>query len=589
MKKPSVFTLTPGGGVTRGQATMFRNVLFLIFFLFPAALFAQASVNVNNLDPVYRDIDKLVAFGLVDKIIMGQRPFSRREFARITGTALGRFPTLKAKLEDPDLSEKKKEQLRRRIDYLQPILSRLQARFEEELIQQGFLPGKSRWYSAHPLEQAVFDFNANNSPPRMIPPNGTGLIQAVINPLLQYQQGRHIVDGTNLSLETESWVRASKHFAVLARPRFQLGIGRDGQADDNNVYVQNLYAKFYVANFEVEVGRDQIFYGQGYNAGLLLSNNPRGLDMIKISNDSPGILPGFLRYLGAHKLSFFYADLGPEQFFPHSYLIAFKWNLQPLSFLELGVSNLVVSGGEGSPQGSFGDRVLELFPFGALFGEDIPEIGNKMPALDIRFRIPPARYLELYAEAAFDDINGIAKVQYVDDAAYIAGFYLPRLLDSGAADLRMEYHRTGIRFYRHGQFLTGNTENQFILGDILGPNAQGVYMVMNWDINADNLLTFNGAFEDRSNDIYRPEGNEITGESLHYVKIQDLPNEKRYRGIVGWQSRISEIPMLLTTRLGIERVQNFKFIAGNDRTNFLGEILFQVFFDRQTRFPRSYQ
>jgi hypothetical protein len=107
-------------------------------------------------------------------------------------------------------------------------------------------------------------------------------------------------------------------------------------------------------------------------------------------------------------------------------------------------------------------------------------------------------------------------------------------------------------------------------------------------MNPENLLTFEGAFETRSNDLWMAQGG-TTDEHLHFLKVEDKPNERRYRGVVSWQSRIPEIPMVLTARFGAERVQNFQFIDGNDRTNFLGEILMQVYFDKKTRFPRSYQ
>src|SRR5690606_21122954 len=74
---------------------------------------AQVSVNVDTLDPVYRDVDKLVSHGLVKKIIMGQRPFSRREIARITAEALVQFKKLEERLADPEISEAKNKSLRK--------------------------------------------------------------------------------------------------------------------------------------------------------------------------------------------------------------------------------------------------------------------------------------------------------------------------------------------------------------------------------------------------------------------------------------------------------------------------------------------
>ena len=554
----------------------------------PSLTWGQASVNVNLLDTVYRDIDKLVGQGLVDKIIMGQRPFSRREIARITGEAIRNLPRLEKRLENSEISEKKKERIRKRLEYIEPILLRLKKRFQEEMIQLGYLPGRSKWYSVHLLDQTDFDTSVDNSLPRGIPPTGLGTTDAIINPLLQYRQGRHIVDGSNLSLETSSWLRASDHFALLVRPRFQLGLGRDGQPDLNDAYVQELYGKIFFKNFEIEVGRDNVFYGQGYDAGLLLSKNPRGLDMIKISNDIPGFLPWVFKYMGAQKLSFFYADLGPEQNFPNAYLVGWKWSLQPFSFWEIGFSNILQSGGDGSPSASFGKRVADVFPivdFAIVTDEDF-QISNKLAGVDMRFRIPPARNLELYVEAIIDDYDARRlKSIFWQDAGYVFGFYLPRLMDSGALDLRMEFHHTGIRFYRHAQFTSGWTLNKFILGDQLGPDGNAIYTWLNWDINSQNLITFSGAYERRSNDNYISIEDD---DGFEFVKVSDLPKENRIRTVASWQHRVVGLPILFFAQLGYERVINFDFLEGNNRNNFLGRIHFQIFFDKTTRFPRNY-
>src|ERR1700755_2826488 len=49
----------------------------------PAALGAQATVTVPVQDPVYRDLDRLFGSGLIKTMMVGQRPYSRREIARI--------------------------------------------------------------------------------------------------------------------------------------------------------------------------------------------------------------------------------------------------------------------------------------------------------------------------------------------------------------------------------------------------------------------------------------------------------------------------------------------------------------------------
>jgi hypothetical protein len=251
----------------------------------------------------------------------------------------------------------------------------------------------------------------------------------------------------------------------------------------------------------------------------------------------------------------------------------------------LGWGLAVQSGGEGAPPASFGQRVGDVFPFYHVFAGGQDQIGNKIGGFDMRFRIPPARGLELYAECVFDDIHReTLHVMFVDDAGYIGGFYLPRLNNSGSIDLRGEYQRTGIRFYGHSQFKSGWTLNQFILGDDLGPNGQGVYLDLNWDINSEHLLGFSGAWESRNGDIYAYVAPVDAPE--FFEKLEDKPKEMRLRGTVDWLYRMDGFPLNIFVQLGIERVQNFNYISGYDRNNYLGRINLEFDLDRWTQFPR---
>ena len=557
---------------------------FLCCMFSSRPVWAQASVNVSTLDPVYRDIDKLVANGLVDKIVMGQKPFSRKEIARIIAEAAYHLPRLGDQLQDPALSEKQKDKIQDRMDYVNGILRRLKADYREELVESGALRGEKSWYSIHAVDKVVVDTTLTNSAPLVLnDDNGLGRVNAVINPLLDYRQGRNLVDGANLSLETSHWLRASNYFALYVQPRFQLGLGSGLQPNVNEAFIENLYGKLNFKNVEVEIGRDNLVYGQGQNAGILLSNNPRGLDMAKISNDSPFFLPWYFKYLGALKLSFFYSDLGPEQFFPHSYLTGYKFSLQPISFAEIGFSLLVDSGGEGSPSGSFGRRVATVFAFNPE-SDTQGDFSNKIGGVDFRFRIPPARGMELYLEAMFDDHHHsiFSTAQLVDDASYVGGFYFPRLNNTGSLDLRLEYHFTGPRFYRHSTWLSGWTLNKFLLGDDLGPNAQGAYVTANWDLNGHHLLTFNGAFEDRSDDLWTVDD----PVQFNFKKVLDRPNEYRGRITAEWFHRIEDLPMNLRVQVGYERVHNFQFMQDNDRNNFLARGALEISLDRWTHFPQ---
>ena len=71
---------------------MTLRALIAALFL-PCALLAQSRITVPVQDPVYRDIDRLIALRLVETGLYGQRPYSRREIARMLLAARGAAAT----------------------------------------------------------------------------------------------------------------------------------------------------------------------------------------------------------------------------------------------------------------------------------------------------------------------------------------------------------------------------------------------------------------------------------------------------------------------------------------------------------------
>lgn len=532
-------------------------------FLGPDRIVAQASVTVSVLDPVYRDIDKLVAHDLVDVFIRGQRPYSRMEIARITAEALAKLPRLQ-----PELTSVRR------------ILTDLQREYAEEMAQLATDAG-SVSNAVRLVEQVEAAFSLADSPPRAFVENGLGSLDAAMNPLLQGREGRNVVDGGTASLESTHWAQFSKHFAVFARPRFQLGLTRNGQPDVNEVVLQNLNAHLVVGNFEVEVGRDNLSWGQGRNAGLLVSHNARGLDMVKIANARPFRLPWLFRHLGPTKLSLFLADLGPNQVFPGSLLLGYKMSFLPFRSVEIGASLVNEFGGEGSPPSSFWEKVADAMPFLEDF-VGATRFSNKIAGLDMRIRIPRARGLEIFAEAMIDDWDlDRLKSMLWQDAAYIFGVTVPRLTNAATVGFSAELHHTGIRFYRHPQFISGVAMDGFIIGDNLGPDGNAAYAWIDWDVDDRNLLSFGGAYERRSTDRYSALTASGVAGPEGFFNIEQFPREKRYRATVSWRGngQIQGRRMSVRAGVGYERVRGFDFVAGSGRDNFLGEMALQVFFN----------
>src|ERR687895_2983078 len=72
--------------------------------LWPGTASGQATTNVSVHDLAYRHVERLVAEGLIDTVHICQRPYSRREVARLAGEAERNLPRLEARAADTTLT-----------------------------------------------------------------------------------------------------------------------------------------------------------------------------------------------------------------------------------------------------------------------------------------------------------------------------------------------------------------------------------------------------------------------------------------------------------------------------------------------------
>lgn len=536
------------------------SLLVIACLVLSSTVIARSTINVPMTDPVYRDLDRILGAGLVKDYIYGQRPYSREEIIRLLTEAQKTVQIKKNESISFDSS----------IDFFLNLEEVINKRLKEYRSLDEKKKNKSFYFV--PLSNASLDLALLDSPARSIPPNnGVGAINAVINPLVQYQGGHHYVEGGTLGLETQHWAQLSSYFSAFAHPRFALLAPTTGSTN-GEVIVQELYGKAGIGNFEVEVGRDSLVWGQSPEGDFLLSTNARPLDMIKISNPHPFKFPWIFKHLGNFKGTFFLANLGPERSFKNDFLAGIHLSLQPHPLIELGLSSVFNAGGQGAPTFSFVDGVRDFFgfiPFGGI-NETDKSISNRISGVEGRFMIPPLADMSLYLEMLIDDKSDNSfKSLFIDGNAYLAGIYLPRLSRSGTFDLRLETKWLSPIFYRHGTFTDGNTMNGLLFGNPLGPDAWSVEAITNVTFSPKLNLTFDFSAEFRESNTYvRTDINTV---------VSDGPKEKRYRSILGWQQEWNR-HWESSLKVGYERANTFNFEPGRNLDNFLGQILLTYHF-----------
>jgi hypothetical protein len=497
----------------------------------------QASTTVPATHPVYGVLRSLHAAGIVDTAVMSQLPLSRREIARMLAEGrrnLGRV---------------------RDTTWLAATIDRLSLELA---------PDTARFA----LGALAADLTHLDSPSRGIDPDGNGEIDVQLNPLIAHREGRRFADGQTLALEPRLRAQPASWLALEFEPRAMVLRPRGGDATIDGD-VQRLYARAVIRNVALTVGRDQVAWGHGERLGLVNSTNPRPLDMIRAATDHPFRLPWLLRYLGPLQFTSYLADLGERQDYPHAKLAAYKLSGKPLSFWELSAHGMTHFGGRGAPSMSFAEWIVQVAPLlDQIWVHESRQLSNRFAGIDMLFRIPRARGLELYWHGLLDDWDTRRiRSTFTEDAGYTWGAAMSCLTACGQTRVEAEYRTTGIRFYTHRPFSSGLTLDERFIGDPLGPRGRGGYLRFTWTGVGGAELKAEAAHEARSGNRYHSETTGTEDRGFHFVLDEARPTERRWRMTA--RSTTSAGSGRMVIGAGLERVENFAHRAGEGRTNLL--------------------
>lgn len=531
-----------------------RIAIFL--FLFSSAAFADTSLNAPIEDPVYRDIDVLVAHGLVNDAIIGQKPYSRLEVARIISEARKNFhPT--------DVTQangfEEAARLIGRERYIEKLLSFYEKEYARELKSSipAFTPlecentlrrcesGGGGEVGINLLRKLEFDTIYNSSAPRNVPANnGVGQINATATSFDRNEQGVTYQDGFNYFVRTAHDLYLTKYAAATLESLFELS------PNNAHAYIQRLYAKGGVGNVELEVGRDNLIWGQGEFGGLMLAATARPLDMIKVSNTHPW---------HGMKATFFVSNLGPEREFPWTYLYGGKFSIRPCKFFEAGISEAILMGGDGAPSVKWWEPVTEFIPT-----RKTNDSAHAFGILDMRLTIPQLRNSVLYYDGrieesvlrAFEHLGNL-----MDQMAFTWGFYIPRLVDRGSTSLRIEYQHAAPATNRSSTWTDGWSLDRRILGNPLGNEADAVYATLYWRPYPTYGARLDLAFENYYSDNYNWVNSEVK-------KAASGATESRYRMVAGLDLFRNK-RLQLELAAGYERIEDWNFTSGRGVNNML--------------------
>ena len=423
---------------------------------------------------------------------------------------------------------------------IRQLLRQLANDLHDQLVELGAFEGIAPASYIKPLRELQVKYVFRDGEPSAFP--GTDASQFALN---YDNYGIDYANHYNGQLILSSEARLGRFFLLEARPALEAR--GDGAT---TLRLLQGRAALGLGPVEISFGRQSLWWGQGRHGSLVLTDNAHPLDMLRVTNPSPILLPWVLKYLGPFRFDVFWSRLEDDRAVPHPYFAGLRLTVKPLPWLELGGSRTVIFGGKGRPDVGFSDFITILGGKN-LSGDN--DDSDQLAALDFRLRLPFLWGAEMYGEWGGEDEAG----GFFSNMAYLGGIYLPRLDPSARLSLRFEYadlshiDDNSPPWYHHGIYRSGYTYEEKILGHPAGGTARDAFGEL-------RALLPGGVTASLSLD-YQSRGSNQPFKEKHLQPALGLE----------WQLQKN---LMVSASYSVDAVENFGYAHGVNRTSHLGEL-----------------
>ena len=343
---------------------------------------------------IYPILDRLVALGAIDDAILGMKPWTRLECARLVSEVGDR-------LEDGTPGTE---------------AERLYESVRQEFLPEIALLGGGSNRAAH-LESVYTRVTQISGPPLT---DGYHFGQTLINDF-----GRPYEKGFNSVTGFSGWATAGR-WAVYLRGEYQhapAGSPVSSRAESviaavdgnpvlpsnpapsrNQARLLDTYVGLNLGNWEISYGQESQWWAPNESGPLLYSDNGFPVRMFRINRVSPFRLPGPFKFLGPTRWDAFFGTLQGHQTSPGPFMHGEKISFKPTRNVEFGFTRTVILGGAGLPITP--DRLLRSYFSATSVNNETPatDPGKRTGGFDFSYRVPFLRkWLTIYTDSLADD------------------------------------------------------------------------------------------------------------------------------------------------------------------------------------------
>ena len=434
---------------------------------------------------IYPLLDRLAALGFFDDAILGMKPWTRLECARLVSQAGDRLRDGGPETEAARL-----------YDSLRP-------EFSSEL---SLLGGGSNNFSR--LESIYTRGTQISGPPLT---DGFHFGQTLVNDFGRpFERGFNTVDGFSGWATAGRWVvyvRGEYQHSPAAPAISPQVASAIANMDLNPVFplspvaardqarLLDTYIGLNVANWQVSYGQESEWWSPNESGPLLFSDNAFPVRMFHINRVSPFHLPGLFKFLGPMRWDAFFGTLQGHQTSPGPFFHGEKISFRPTRNLEFGFSRTVILGGAGFPLTI--ERLLHSY-FSVTSSRNetaATDPGKRTGGFDFTYRVPFLRnWLTIYTDSlADDDPSPLAAPRR---AGINPGLYLSHFPGLTKLDLRVEAPLTnsvsknapGRYIYWDGFYHDLYTNRGFLMGNWVGRDGAGIQATSRYWLSGRNAI-----------------------------------------------------------------------------------------------------
>lgn len=513
---------------------------FLILFALPFLSEATLLENIPLDSWVYSTIDELYSQGLFRELHRNVKPYTRGEIASYILEI-----NLKQKKHELELTESQ-------LWLLQKLNQEF--RFEiKELYQKRYKKDENRHILKYGTNPVFFAKAAGND-------SSYGRLQAKFEAALQWDRRLVLKDRVIIDTKAEKERRYC---------------GREWKKDLTGV-LDMAYAQIDLKYFYLLLGRDHLRWGPGGKDVLLLSDQIPPFDMLKLEGK-----------LGSFRFVYFTtvldqvwvsssgeSDEPSSGFFAKRYLSGHRVNLKLKFGLEMGISEMVLYGGQ--------NRNLEpyyLNPLLPYYGEQYNQDVDDNPLWSFDLALTWFKNKEFYAEILVDDFQYDFESE-PQQTGFQIGLNYAQIFGLEKSFMNFEYTRINNWVYGHNKPWNIYTYHGFGMGSILGPDADRLFLKFAYHLTRDIQVSFSEEYKRKG------EG------KIEMHQTQAVPYPKKFPSrIVEYSNQIRfettyqpSSNFKLDWAWGYKRVRNFQNEGGEKVDDFLLEMRLNLNLWNERRF-----